>query len=267
MLPHALIGKLVRYITKVENKFIKNLAIKVWLYLYPLQMQEAVIEEPFAYPSLEALFTRKLKPNARAIATPSNIICSPADGIITQSTNFANNHKFSAKNQLFAIDELLMTEHHEFQEGFTNTVYLAPYNYHRVHAPLDLTVTKMIHIPGNLYSVAPKLCQRVPKLLGRNERVVILGDTEFGKIAIIFVAAMNVGDVVIDWHGIVANDNASASKTWNYDEQQVALQKGQEIGYFTFGSTVITLLNNINVTPSTEHDIIQMGSAIGTIVN
>lgn len=261
-------GRIFQFLGNIQIKFIKNLLIRIGLHYYPLNMQEALDEDPFNYACCRDLFIRKLKPEARPINSESNSICSPSDGTITQLEIFSHNVNTLAKGHLYSLDELLATKQHNFNNGLAATVYLAPNNYHRVHMPIKTTITSMVYVPGELYSVDPKVCEQIPNLLAKNERVVIFGDSDYGQVALILVGALNVGNIHINWHGTVNHNHPKEISKWDYQDKQLVIQKGEEIGYFTFGSTVVALINHPNISideiVKTQNKI-TMGSKLANI--
>ncbi len=252
LVPHQSFSRLMGFLGKIKIQWIKVLLMRIGTHYYPLNMEEAIIEDPFMYETCEELFIRKLKPNARTVDSDPNTFTSPSDGTVTQLEKIQNQHSITAKEHLFSIEELLATKSHPFHEGVCATIYLAPSDYHRVHMPFDGTITSMTYIPGKLYSVHPKLNEQIPNILSLNERVVINADTKLGKLSIVLVGAMNVGNIHIDWHGQVNPGHPHSPKTWTYEDKEISLKKGQELGYFTFGSTVVLLFNNpsFDINPS-----------------
>lgn len=211
-------------------------------------MSEAIEEKPYKYNSVESLFIRKLKPQLRPIHPDTNSLVSPCDGKVTEIKFLDQSATVEAKSHLFSIDELLTTNEHNYQKAFCATIYLAPTDYHRMHMPCDGTITSMIYVPGKLYSVDPKICDYIPNILSKNERVIINVSTKDGELAIILVGAMIVGSIWVDWHGQVNPSHPSQSKTWDYaSTKPIIMKKGQELGYFTFGSTVILVSNRKNL--------------------
>jgi phosphatidylserine decarboxylase len=138
----------------------------------------------------------------------------------------------------------LATNEHPFKQGFCSTIYLAPCDYHRVHMPIDGFIKKMSYIPGKLNTVNPNIMNQNIGSLSLNERVIVNAQSKFGEIAIILVGAMNVGSIWIDWHGNINPNYLSSPLSWIYDSNTIQLKKGQELGYFSLGSTVVILFEN-----------------------
>jgi len=222
---------------------IKNLLIGGFLVKYSsIKMQEYMQVNPYAYTSFNDFFIRKIKPELRPIATLDTSLVSPADGYISEYGDIVSGRMFQAKNHTYTTSELLAGDDNlgtTFKNGSFCTVYLAPHNYHRVHAPYALTVTETIYVPGRLFSVNTKNSNKVDKLFARNERLIAIGDSDFGRIAIVFVGALIVGSITTDW---LKDENPMRCKTikkWQHDSIEYA--KGAYLGHFSLGSTVIVL--------------------------
>ena len=256
-----------------ENKtpWIKNYLINYFLLRYPVNMQEASEPNPFAYASFNDFFTRSLKPTARQIITNNQTIVSPADGIIAATGKIQVDQIFQAKNHNFSIRDLLgdnSIDSSQFTNGTFCTIYLAPHNYHRVHMPLDGSLEQMLFIPGKLFSVSTKTSDAIPNLFARNERLVTIFNTNIGKVAVILVGAMVVGSIETSWQKNISPPHHSQIKAWHYD-QKIKLNKGEELGLFKLGSTVITLFprntTEIQQNITAKHKIL-MGQPIAHII-
>lgn len=242
-----------RTVTRLAGKFadsekvpaLKNLVVKWFVGRYGVNMSEAVEEDPTAYPSFNAFFTRALKPGLRPLAEGESVVISPVDGAMSQLGQIRSDRVFQAKGQSFSLLELLggdVARAEPFAEGEFATIYLAPKDYHRIHMPVAGTLREMVHVPGKLFSVNPVTAQNVPNLFARNERVVSIFDTEFGPMAMVLVGAMIVGSVETTWAGVVAPGGREVTGT-RYDtlEKPIRFEKGDEMGRFRLGSTVILL--------------------------
>ena len=216
-------------------------------------------------------FTRKLANGARTIDTTPNALVSPADGIITQIDNINNRDifQFKAKNLKCSVKELLGNQEYVkyFSQGIFNTVYLAPYNYHRVHMPLTGKLLAMIHIPGKLASVNLKNTTSQKNLYDKNERVACIFDTAFGKMAVILVGATLVGSIEISWHGIVRPKGLLGKIHCTEYKNPIIIKKGEMIGWFHYGSTVITIINNPGIiNESLTMQTIEYGKKIAQLI-
>ena len=270
IVPQHLLSRGVGRLAASENTFVKNTFIKNFAAKYQVNMAEALEENPLAYKSFNDFFTRALKPNARPIATDSKAIISPADGAISQIGAITADKIFQAKGHDYSVTTLLGGDEQRaatFIGGQFATVYLSPKDYHRVHMPFTGTLTQMIYVPGDLFSVNTTTAENVPNLFARNERVVCLFDTEVGQMAVVLVGAMIVAGIATAWAGNLAPQGKNVVTT-NYNGS-ITLKKGDELGRFYLGSTAIVLFGaNVmqwrnNLTATTP---VRMGEAMGQIV-
>ena len=204
-------------------------------------MSEAVESAPEAYANFNAFFTRALKDGARPIAD-APVVC-PADGAISQLGEINRGRIFQAKGQDYSLQTLLGDDKAltaEFDGGSFATIYLSPRDYHRVHMPVDGTLRSMTYVPGKLFSVNTTTAENVRSLFARNERAICVFDTEFGPMAMILVGAMIVAGIETVWDGQVAPPPRQLT-TRSYPQEAPTLKKGEEMGRFKLGSTVILL--------------------------
>ncbi len=209
---------------------------------YQVNMTEAANPEPAGYASFNDFFTRALKPGARPLA-PSTLIC-PVDGAISQFGRIERDRIFQAKGHDYTCAALLGGDAAlaaPFVDGLFATLYLSPRDYHRIHMPCDGRLTRMIHVPGALFSVNPTTARGVPGLFARNERVVCLFESAQGPFALVLVGATIVGSMATVWHGVVNPPRPGQVRTWHYEQALVALRQGDEMGRFLLGSTVVLL--------------------------
>ncbi|WP_166254235.1 archaetidylserine decarboxylase [Marinobacter salicampi] len=239
-------------ITRVAGKLadstsvpaLKNRVITWFIKRYGVDMSEAQDSDPAAYPSFNAFFTRALKPGMRPVEGGEKVVISPVDGAMSQLGQITGDRVFQAKGQSFSLLELLGGDHERarhFDEGEFATIYLAPKDYHRIHMPLAGTLREMVYVPGKLFSVNPLTAENVPNLFARNERVVSIFDTQFGPMAMVLVGAMIVGSVETTWAGVVAPSRPREVSGTRYDTlaKPISFEKGEEMGRFRLGSTVI----------------------------
>jgi len=250
---------------------LKNRVIKWFIGRYGVNMSEAAEPDPTAYPSFNAFFTRALKPGARDIEGDQSVFVSPVDGTISQLGKVSRDRVFQAKGQSFSLTELLGgdTEQAEsFKNGEFATIYLSPSDYHRIHMPVAGTLKEMVYVPGKLFSVNPTTAENVPNLFARNERVVCLFDTEAGPLALVLVGAMIVGSVETTWAGVVA-PNPQQVYHWQYSgDDAVYFEKGEEMGRFRLGSTVIAVMPENTVQWNAQQVAgknVQLGEAFGIV--
>ncbi len=251
ILPHTYINKLAHFLANCEVTWIKNFLIGCFIRHYKVNLQEAIQTNPLVYKNYNDFFTRQLNPSARTPDQDIHSIISPVDGIITQYGNIKDdiliNLKSSTLNlrKLFACKDPL--EISGFSSGKFITIYLAPHNYHRIHMPFNAVLEKMIYIPGKLFSVNTKIVEKIPDVFTKNERVIVIFNSEIGKIAMVLVGAMIVGSIVTSWHGQITPTKSRTITSWNYQEKEISLARFQEMGLFKLGSTVILLLENSKI--------------------
>lgn len=234
-------------------------------------MQEAQEQNPLAYNSFNDFFTRKLAHNARKVDTTDNSIISPADGLIAKFGIADNQTIIQAKGHDYSLLDLFGNQEDAdlFSNGGYFTVYLAPKDYHRVHMPCDGTLLKMTYVPGKLYSVNIKTTESIPRLFAKNERVIALFETQHGYMAQVLVGAMIVGSIETAWAGTISPPHSKQVNTWKYEHdshQRINLSKGEEMGKFMLGSTVISLFSEglISLDKNLkEYSEVKMGQMLG----
>ncbi|WP_078121951.1 archaetidylserine decarboxylase [Thiosocius teredinicola] len=268
ILPQHLLAAGMHRLARAETPWVKRLLIEKISRRYGVDMGEAANPDLDAYPSFNAFFTRELKEDARPLA--DNAILSPADGKVSQIGAIDGENLLQAKGHSFDLTALLGGDKqaaHLFENGLFATVYLSPKDYHRVHIPYGGTLTSMVFVPGDLFSVSEATTQLVPNLFARNERVICHFDTELGPMAVILVGAIFVGSMETVWHGEVRAARGQPTK-WTYQgEQQAVFAAGDEIGRFNMGSTVIVLLPAGAASWSTDvtaGSSVRMGQALAT---
>lgn len=247
VLPKHLVSVLAGKLADVKTPWVKNTFIKRFAKAYNIDMSNAIQPELTEYPCFNDFFTRAIKLDSRPIDPDQRSFCSPVDGAMSQFGKIEQGDIVQAKNHSYSALELLGGDqrHAElFEQGEFCTIYLAPKDYHRIHMPCDGKLTEMLHVPGQLFSVNPLTAQNVPKLFARNERVVCLFDTEFGKMAMVLVGATIVGSIETVWEGNITPPTRKQIKRWQYQEGEVSLAKGEEMGRFKLGSTVVLLMEN-----------------------
>lgn len=216
--------------------------IKWFIGRYKVNMAEAANSDIRSYATFNDFFTRALKHDARPLAD-AQYVC-PVDGAISQFGCIAHDQLFQAKGHTYSTTALVGGDANlaaQFQDGSFATIYLSPKDYHRIHMPCDGRLTRMIYVPGDLFSVNPVTARGVPGLFARNERVVCLFETANGPLVLTLVGATIVGSMATVWHGLVNPPRSAEVRVWRYDEQQIELKKGDEMGRFLLGSTVVML--------------------------
>ena len=209
---------------------------------YNVNMLEAANPNIASYASFNEFFTRPLKVDARPLAQ-ADCIC-PVDGAISQFGPVAKDQIFQAKGHSYSTTALVGGDAAlaaEFEDGGFATLYLSPRDYHRIHMPCDGGLRRMIYVPGDLFSVNPTTARGVPGLFARNERVVCVFDSPKGPFVLTLVGATVVGSMATVWHGLVNPPRLPQVTEWHYESGQVSLKKGEEMGRFLLGSTVVML--------------------------
>jgi phosphatidylserine decarboxylase len=247
LLPHHLLCRLVYTLTRSETGWFKNLLIDAFVRGYAPEMQDAAEPDPRAYPSFNAFFTRPLRAGARPEDPDASAIVSPCDGAVSMAGRIRDHRLLQAKSREYTLEALLAGQADwtgRFAGGAFATLYLAPFNYHRVHMPLAGTLVAAWHVPGRLFSVNQQTAARVPGLFARNERVVCAFEGEHGPFAVILVGALLVGSMSTVWHGEVTPAQAAAGVRMLNPRTDTPLgqPRGAELGRFNMGSTVILLL-------------------------
>jgi len=228
-------AKMGKFTTFLITKFIKQ---------FKIDMSEAKYSEAADFETFNDFFTRELKAGLRPIIEGDNNLATPVDGCVSQQGDIKAGRIFQAKGHDFSLRELLGGRDDvaaPFDEGIFSTVYLAPKDYHRIHMPITGKLEQMIFIPGDLFSVNPLTAQNVPNLFARNERAVAIFSTAIGPMAMVLVGATIVGSIETVWEGTLTPQKNKEIQYWDYQDQEIILQKGAEMGRFKLGSTIVAL--------------------------
>ena len=212
---------------------------------YGVDMSEAANPDFASYASFNEFFTRALKDGVRPLAQAA-LIC-PVDGAVSQFGAMQGDQIFQAKGHHYSSTALVGGDAAlaaQFEGGSFATLYLSPRDYHRIHMPCDGRLTRMIYVPGELFSVNPTTARGVPGLFARNERVVCVFESARGPFVLVLVGATIVGSMATIWHGVVNPPRSADVREWRYDNQSIELKQGQEMGRFLLGSTVVMLFPN-----------------------
>ena len=242
-LPHHLISRVVYYITRLRGPMVHPM-INYYIKKFDVDMTEAAYENTQLYATFNEFFTRPLKQEARPVDQTKNTLSCPADGTISEAGSIQQRQIFQAKGHFYTTTELLGGDTSMsalFENGRFATIYLAPKNYHRVHMPTHGLLKKMIHVPGRLFSVAPWTVGTIPGLFTGNERVACLFATEAGPIAMVLVGAINVAAIETVWAGLVTPPKGKKISDFDYSHTRKIYARGDEMGRFNMGSTVILL--------------------------
>ncbi|MCA7013656.1 archaetidylserine decarboxylase [Dickeya dadantii] len=247
LLPKVWLTQLAGWGADRQAGMLTKLVIDLFARIYKVNMQEAQQPDTASYRSFNDFFVRPLKPGIRPVDPLPNRLVFPADGTISQLGAIDDDRILQAKQHDYTLEALLAGNYiiaDLFRDGLFVTTYLSPRDYHRVHMPCDGILRDMIYVPGDLFSVNPLTAANVPNLFARNERVICLFDTPFGPMVQILVGATIVGSIETVWAGVVTPPREGIIKRWAYPmegEGAVILEKGDEMGRFKLGSTVINL--------------------------
>ncbi|KIO38041.1 archaetidylserine decarboxylase [Shewanella sp. cp20] len=247
IMPKHLLSRLVGKLAAAELGAVTTSVIKWFIKQYKIDMSEAAESAPEAYASFNQFFTRALKPGIRPLCEDDDYIVHPVDGAVSQCGPIKEGRIFQAKGHEYSSLALLGDQADDakrFEGGDFATIYLAPKDYHRIHMPIKGTLSKMTYVPGELFSVNPLTAENVPGLFARNERVVAIFETEIGPMAMVLVGATIVASIETVWAGTVTPPTGRKVFSWDYPTEgpeAITLDKGDEMGRFKLGSTVVML--------------------------
>ena len=245
LLPQHALSKLMYRLSRHRIRWLTRLQIRGWIWLFGVNMEEAELPHPKDYPHFNAFFTRALREGARPGVAAENVVICPIDGRISQIGTVRDGQLLQAKGWNYSLVGLLggpAARAAPFQQGQFVTLYLAPKDYHRIHMPMAGRLREMIYLPGRLFSVSPLTVNGVPQLFARNERVVNIFDTAVGPMVLVFVGAILVGSIETVWAGQITPPYRHQPHHWAYAGKDALLfERGQEIGRFNMGSTVILI--------------------------
>lgn len=240
-LPHHAVSRVVFKLTRVKSSLVPK-AITSFSKMFDVNLNDAINPDPNSYSTFNEFFTRQLKPELRPLA-PSKIV-SPVDGTISQFGEIVDSSLVQAKGVTYTLDSLLGGNEERtklYENGQFITIYLSPRDYHRIHMPCSGKLTEQTHIPGRLFSVAKHTVKTVKGIFARNERVIAAFETEHGPMAMILVGAINVAAIETVWAGLITPPKGETMTSKNYRTKEISLEKGEEMGRFNMGSTVILL--------------------------
>ena len=248
VLPKQALTRLAGVAAGLRGGSLTTSVIRWFIGRYGVNMAEAANPDPASYASFNEFFTRPLKPGARPLAA-AEWVC-PVDGAISQFGGIDADRIFQAKGHTYTTAALLggdaqLARH--FQGGHFATLYLSPRDYHRIHMPRAGRLLRMLHVPGELFSVNPATARGVPGLFARNERVVCVFDDPGAAPGerlwvLVLVGATVVGSMATTWHGVVNPPRPGAVRDWRYADQRIEFAQGDEMGRFLLGSTVVMLM-------------------------
>ena len=271
--PKHLLSRLVGSLAAAEAGVVTTTIIKLFVKQYKVNMSEALRSAPEDYASFNEFFTRELKADARSICADEKQLALPVDGAVSQLGDIKHDSIFQAKGHDYSLTTLLGGLPQlaaPFKDGKFATIYLSPKDYHRIHMPIDGTLTDMVYVPGELFSVSPLTAERVPGLFARNERVVAIFDTTAGKMAMVLVGATIVASIVTKWAGTVTPPAGKNVQHWQYPsdgEHAVHIKKGDEMGLFKLGSTIVACFepNMLEFADLAAGDVTRLGEIFATL--
>lgn len=246
LLPKHLLTALVRRLAHVRAAPVKNFLIRTFVRASGVDVEEIPRQVPDGFEHFNAFFTRELTPGARPIDPAPGTVVSPVDGITSAAGRIERGRLLQAKGMHYSLEDLLATDLADaalFEEGEFATFYLAPYHYHRVHSPLAAELTAARYVPGALYSVNDLTVRALPGLFARNERLVCRFRTDAGPMILVMVGALNVGSITTRWTGTITPRKKGVVEDLGLDAGVPrTVAKGDLLGWFNMGSTVIVLL-------------------------
>jgi phosphatidylserine decarboxylase len=269
LLPKKALTLLGGKIAASKSGGLTSALIRWFIKRYGVNMTEAANPLVESYSSFNEFFTRALRDGARPLSQ-ADFVC-PVDGAISQFGKIDKDRIFQAKGHSYSTRALLGGDGElaaRFDEGAFATLYLSPKDYHRIHMPCDGRLVRMIHVPGDLFSVNPTTARGVPGLFARNERVVCVFESAYGTFTMVLVGATIVGSMATVWHGLVNPPRPDNVRDWHYKDKNIVLKRGDEMGRFLLGSTVVMTFerNRIQFNPDwCPTKSIKMGEVMGNL--
>jgi phosphatidylserine decarboxylase len=276
LLPKQALTLFAGHVARWQGARFTHALIRWFIGRYGVNMAEAANADIRTYASFNEFFTRPLKPGVRPLA-PTAFVC-PVDGAISQFGPIQRDQIFQAKGHSYSVLALVGGDKElaaQFIDGAFATIYLSPKDYHRIHMPAAARLRRMIHVPGDLFSVNPATARGVPGLFARNERVVCVFDVPHGPngetrpFVQVLVGATIVGSMATVWHGVVNPPRPGTVRDWRYDDKAVVLDRGEEMGSFLLGSTVVLLWPKDTITFNMQWvpgQGVRMGEAMGEAI-
>lgn len=272
LLPKHWLTAFVYWLARIRVPAVKNTLIRGFLRLFDVELEDVKGRVPEDFATFNEFFVRELKDGARPVDPNPTAIVSPADGTLSQAGTLRGNLILQAKGLDYSLEDLLAADidkAREFSGGAFATIYLAPYNYHRVHAPMDGELVAAHYVPGDLFSVNSKTAAHVSGLFSRNERLNLHFQTAVGPMVVVLVGALNVGSISTPWSGEIRPRKSGVVERIDVSAAPREVRKGDLLGWFNMGSTVIVLLPPASCT---WHDEFKAGvttvtgEAIGQLV-
>ena len=245
LLPRYWLTAITYRIARVQATGFKNLLITRFVRLYDVDTGDVKLDIPDGFKTFNEFFIRELVDEARPIDSNAKALVSPVDGTVSQAGPIRDKLIFQAKRHDYSLEDLLATDLEDantYRDGEYATIYLAPYNYHRVHAPWTGELVAMRYVPGELFSVNTATASVVPGLFRRNERLIMHFKTSTGPAVLIMVGALNVGSISTPWSGEIRPRKSGIVESVDTRSVTTSVAKGDLLGWFNMGSTVILLL-------------------------
>ena len=245
ILPRHWLTAIIWRVARIRNPRVKDFLITQFARAFDVNLEEVKLQAPGDFATFNEFFIRELKEGAREIDDDSDALVSPVDGTVSYAGDIRVDNLFQAKGIDYTLGDLLATDLEEVEryiDGRFATIYLAPYNYHRVHAPFAGELVAARYVPGDLFSVNEATVSRLRGLFRRNERLVMHFRTDFGPAALIFVGALNVGSISTPWAGEIRPRKAGVVDVLDLSRHPTQVAKGDLLGWFNMGSTVILLM-------------------------
>ncbi|MEM9207759.1 MAG: archaetidylserine decarboxylase [Pseudomonadota bacterium] len=266
VLPKFLMTALIYRIARIRHPGFKNGLITRFVDAYNVDVDDIDASVPDDFATFNDFFIRELKDGARPIDADPNSIVSPADGRLSQFGTITDGTLVQAKGRNYRVDELVAVDlptAAAFDGGQFATIYLAPFNYHRVHSPVDGTLVAAHYVPGDLFSVNAATARYVPGLFRRNERLNLHIQTAGGRCMLSLVGALNVGSISTPWTGEIRPQSKGVVETFTLDSHPVDLKKGDLLGWFNMGSTVVMLTQDVDFDDLAQDATVRMGERLG----
>ncbi|MBT8093459.1 MAG: phosphatidylserine decarboxylase [Gammaproteobacteria bacterium] len=270
LLPRHLSTALVWRIARIRTPAVKDALIRGFIRVFDVDLEEVRGEVPGGFATFNDFFVRELRDGAREIEGNADVVVSPVDGTVSAAGTIDGTTIFQAKGVGYSLADLLATDLDQVEhyvDGRFATIYLAPYNYHRVHAALAGELVAARYVPGDLFSVNAATVQRLDGLFRRNERLVMHFRTADGPAALVLVGALNVGSISTPWSGEIRPRKAGVVDVLDISAHPARVEKGDLLGWFNMGSTVILLLPRDGCDWDDDlepGETLRMGEEIGT---
>lgn len=264
-LPQHMISRAMGFLADCKIPWVANTMIHFFQSTFKIDLMECQQSSIKAFPSFNAFFIRALTPQARPIAASEKACVSPCDGTILSIGSVVNGDHFTIKSHRYSLASLLLTGNQRLVSARMlqgAVIYLSPSDYHRVHMPVSGRLISMQFVPGRLFSVNHTTSDAIPDLFARNERLICHFDTVFGPMVVVMIGAMIVGSMVVVWEGVI-NPGRSQVTHYDYENKEIVLKKGDEMGYFKMGSTVAVFMDQVAcVSGWKKGNTIKMGQAL-----